>query len=105
MTRPNLALATPEPVAFASDPDASLYFWSHGTADDGRVQYSNRPHPLLPFRCDVHDWYSDAACQACELGPYVPGRAVTFAEMVAEDAPKWRQREFADVAEEGVMLW
>lgn len=85
MTRSNLALANPAPVAFVSDPDAGLYFWSHSTADGSHVQYSNRPHPLLPHRCDVHDWYSAAPCQACEVGPYVRDE-VACAEIRAQFA-------------------
>lgn len=47
-----------------SDPARGLWFWQH-TAEDGHfVEFGNRPHPALPHRCVIHDWYSSERCRA-----------------------------------------
>jgi hypothetical protein len=45
-----------------SDPERNLWFWQH-TAEDGHyIEFSNKPHPLLPHRCNFHGWYVSEPC-------------------------------------------
>ena len=48
---------------FVSDQEAG-YFWRTNVLDDVEVQFSNRPHELLPHHCAEHDWYTDKPCPA-----------------------------------------
>lgn len=58
-----------------SDKARDLWFWSW-TVDGRTVDFSNKPHPLLPHRCDFHDWYSSEPCGAphdAEAAAWVAG--------------------------------
>lgn len=48
---------------FISNEAASLYFWHHTETGGRKVQFSNKPHELLPHHCERHGWWSDVACR------------------------------------------
>ncbi len=49
---------------FESNQETGVYFWHGGLEDGTEIQYSNRPHELLPHHCKEHGWYSDKPCPA-----------------------------------------
>lgn len=57
-----------------SDQETGVYFWCHTDANGDGVNFSNRPHSLLPIRCDRHDWWTDKPCRACGTDEYMRTR-------------------------------
>jgi hypothetical protein len=61
-----------------SDPSRDLWFWQH-TREGGRhVEFSNKPHPLLPHHCAFHGYYSNEPCTAAHdaaAKAWIDGRA------------------------------
>lgn len=74
------------PDDMASNQETGVYFWRSGSGGD-ETQLSGRPHPKLPFHCEVHDWWSDLEC------PAVHGPLRTTAEWTEADNADFADKE------------